>query len=310
MNKVIKYCLTSAGVFIVLGVVICGVCFLLGGKNVFAEAIDYANENTVLTIERGAFGIFDTSIDFDKKIGSGNKISEKLDGVYSVKADEVSELVVKFGAGQLIINESEDENIHVSADNEADVKCGLKGNKLIVETSRAKGIAKVANGNNVIIAIPSNAKFDKVNLEIGACECIVNTALEINNDLDVSIGAGSLVLTKVKANSMDVDLGAGSVEIYSLNVDNADFEVGMGSIEAKGDINKKLDAECAMGSIDLVLDRPVSEYNFDIDCSMGSVEIDGKEYAGIASSKNQKGSSDTLLDLECSMGAIVVDFSK
>lgn len=82
----------------------------------------------------------------------------------------------------------------------------------------------------------------------------------------------------------------------------------MGSFDYTGSIRGSIAAECSMGSIDFLLDGDQMDYNYDIDCAMGSIEVDHREYAGIAAEKHIDNDAAWNCSLECAMGGITLRF--
>ena len=64
-----------------------------------------------------------------------------------------------------------------------------------------------------------------------------------------------------------------------------------------------------MGTMDLEISGQKSDYSYTLECGIGSIQIDGDEYSGLAQEKqiDNPGAS-RYIDLECGIGTINVAF--
>ena len=85
-------------------------------------------------------------------------------------------------------------------------------------------------------------------------------------------------------------MGTGNVDLENLNVQN-------------------LEADCGIGNIDLDINGKESDYDYEISCSAGAVDIGDSSYSGIGHEKkiSNPGASGKM-DLDCGVGNITVDF--
>ena len=85
-------------------------------------------------------------------------------------------------------------------------------------------------------------------------------------------------------------MGTGNVDLDNLNVQN-------------------LEADCGIGNIDLDINGKESDYDYEISCSAGEIDIGDSSYSGIGHEKkiSNPGASGKM-DLDCGVGNITVDF--
>ena len=90
----------------------------------------------------------------------------------------------------------------------------------------------------------------------------------------------------------------------------ADLEIGTGSMTFADLSARKTDGECGLGELDLTLTGTQENYNYDLECGVGNLDVGSDSYSGLGREKSisNKG-ADRKLDLECGMGNISVDFS-
>ena len=58
------------------------------------------------------------------------------------------------------------------------------------------------------------------------------------------------------------------------------------------------------------LEGAEQDYNYDIECGLGSVRIGDKRYNDLADDHEVNNGGSTMVDISCSMGSVEVDFTK
>ena len=118
------------------------------------------------------------------------------------------------------------------------------------------------------IELPSDMVFDSVDIEAGAC------AMEIES---------------LKTKVLDAELGAGELIINQLDVQKCELSVGMGNAV-------------------ICLEGRKEDYNYDIECGAGNVDIGNESFGGLASERKINNYADASIDIECGMGNVTIDF--
>lgn len=134
------------------------------------------------------------------------------------------------------------------------------------------GIGVSDNSNaSLTITIPQDMSFEKVTLEIGASQAEI---------------------TDLKATKLDVEVGVGEAIIRNLDVE-------------------QLDAETGVGQLTIEVIGTEEDYNYSLECGVGSIKIADSSYGGIGSSHtvNNPG-ADRNMDIECGVGEIEIDFTE
>ena len=115
----------------------------------------------------------------------------------------------------------------------------------------------------------------------------------------------------VKLQELEIEMGAGEFESKNpVTAREADLEIGTGSMTFADLSARKTDGECGLGELDLTLTGTQEDYNYDLECGVGNLDVGSDSYSGLGREKtiSNKG-ADRKLDLECGMGNISVDFS-
>ncbi len=121
-------------------------------------------------------------------------------------------------------------------------------------------------------------------------------------EVHITVPAG-VVLEEVS-----VDVGAGGVEIYQIACKDMDVDLKAGSVEFHADVQERLRAECQAGEIRGFLAGSREEFNLDLECSVGSVTVDGSTWAGLFMNEEPEGGGSKEMELSCEAGSINLDF--
>lgn len=323
MNKFIKGCLYVAGILTALGLVFFLLGSVFGGLRQVIEIGNRGEFNCAsitphgIHVEIGDFDIGDFSVgdideyeafedDFEDDVEESELIdfsNESLGSASDIKAIDVS-----LGAGELFIRESEDDQYRMEADHVYKVQCYIRDSVLHV---RGVGV----NGNNagikkqrIILYVPKGAGLLDTDIELGAGVGKIEGIT--TEELSVEVGAGELKGNDITAAIANIQVGAGSAELIDCAFGEAEYEVGLGSIYYQGGLNGSVDVNCNMGNVELNLDGLEEDYDYRIDCAMGSVNVGGRQFAGISGEKRIDNGAPNHMEIDCSMGNITVQFEE
>lgn len=183
-------------------------------------------------------------------------------------------------------NESDTITVEVINDTYGDVSVREEGSSLEIVSTRKQKESK----RTVKVSYPKETTF---------------------REAEISVDAGVLDLrSNFAANSLDIAIGAGEFKNSgSITAMEADLEVGTGTMELTGLDAREISGECGMGTMDLEVSGQKSDYSYTLECGIGSIQIDGDEYSGLAQEKqiDNPGAS-RYIDLECGIGTINVAF--
>ena len=159
------------------------------------------------------------------------------------------------------------------------------------DTLKVRSTKKLSKTRKVHISYPEDVKLQELEIEMGAGTVYLNRDIETEK-LSVEMGAGEFESKNpVTAREADLEIGTGSMTF-------ADLSAG------------KADGECGLGELNLTLTGKQEDYNYDLECGVGNLDVGSDSYSGLGREKTifNKG-ADRKLDLECGMGNISVDFS-
>ena len=285
MKKGTKGMLIAAGAFAVAGIGFCiggiSVAAVETGGNVFDQAGQLLQDNDYPLaglIHWGNAQYHSSDIDWDA-----------LDG-NTVDMDFASDLEISLKYDELLIQEYDGDKIRVNVANDA------KNDVVVKETSGKITITDTRSGNvkkkkQIKVIVPSGKDFDTVSLGVDMGTIDLECDLKVQ-ELSVEVGAGEFSgYGNITAAYCDLQVGAGTIDIDQIDV-------------------KKLNPDCGAGEIDMVLTVKEKDYNYDLSCGMGEINLEDSEYSGIGIEKNisNEGARKDMV-LECGMGEIDVEFT-
>lgn len=285
MKKGTKGMLIAAGAFAVAGIGLCiggiSVAAVETGGNVFDQAGQLLQDNDYPLaglIHWGNVQYHSSDIDWDA-----------LDG-NTVDMDFASDLEISLKYDELLIQEYDGDKIRVNVANDA------KNDVVVKETSGKITITDTRSGNvkkkkQIKVSVPSVKEFDTVSLGVDMGTIDLECDLKVQ-ELSMEVGAGEFSgYGNITAAYCDLQVGAGTIDIDQLDI-------------------QKLNADCGAGEIDMVVTGKEKDYNYDLSCGMGEINLEDSEYSGIGIEKNisNEGARKDMV-LECGMGEIDVEFT-
>lgn len=285
MKKGTKGMLIAAGAFAVAGIGLCiggiSVAAVETGGNVFDQAGQLLQDNDYPLaglIHWGNAQYHSSDIDWDA-----------LDG-NTVDMDFASDLEISLKYDELLIQEYDGDKIRVNVANDA------KNDVVVKETSGKITITDTRSGNvkkkkQIKVIVPSGKDFDTISLGVDMGTIDLECDLKVQ-ELSVEVGAGEFSgYGNITAAYCDLQVGAGTIDMDQLDI-------------------QKLNADCGAGEIDMVVTGKEKDYNYDLSCGMGEINLEDSEYSGIGIEKNisNEGARKDMV-LECGMGEIDVEFT-
>ena len=260
MKKGTKGMLIAVGAFAVAGVGFCiggiSVAAVETGGNVFDQAGQLLQDNDYPLaglIHWGNAQYHSSDIDWDA-----------LDG-NTVDMDFASDLEISLKYDELLIQEYDGDKIRVNVANDA------KNDVVVKETSGKITITDTRSGNvkkkkQIKVIVPSGKDFDTVSLGVDMGTIDLECDLKVQ-ELSVEVGAGEFSgYGNITAAYCDLQVGAGTIDIDQIDV-------------------QKLNADCGAGEIDMVVTGKEKDYNYELSCGMGEIDLENSEYSGLGIEK-------------------------
>ena len=200
--------------------------------------------------------------------------------------DGVSKLDLSIRTGELYLKEynGNEIKVEVSGKDREKVRVGQEGETLVLES-----IGRVQD-REITVSYPKKMEFEDASVDVAAGTVNLDDDFYAKK-LEVSVAAGEFSNDgAVTAEKADISVGTGNVDLDNLNVQN-------------------LEADCGIGNIDLDINGKELDYDYEISCSAGEIDIGESSYSGIGHEKkiSNPGASGKM-DLDCGVGNITVDF--
>ena len=317
MKKFIKFSFVVAMILIIVG----GVFYMLGRKDGREEMnellsefgadwmnVDWSNNfdfdsydlERVDIIDFGSYDINDSSIFNDNyAIWSGDV---KKQTVYQGSIDELN---LEIGGSMVTIEDSDDGNIYIEGKNVGKMQAYVEGDTLYVKSVRPANLMDEVKNSTITLYLP-NSSLQLLDVSLGAGQLkMENLAVQ---DMTASIGAGQLLMEDMALGNLKVSLGAGELEAEDVTVENLTASIGAGNMDFSGGIYRSAEISCSMGNVDMELEGDKDDFNYQLSCVAGNMEIDGDRYSGAAMERYIDNGAAKTITIDCSMGNVEVDF--
>lgn len=286
-----------AGIFFLLGIMLVAIGYVKGGFKELEEGSVLSTLPYTGWFNDGSYNEENVSEDLREMV-----IDNGEEAIYA--AADVEKIKISLGGCQIKITESDSDDIKITHSKDYKMKSYISGESLHIES---KTDTKLSSNSKVLIEIPANIQFRDVDIELGAVDFISDIKLNCEN-IDIEVGAGSVDFKDITANDMKLNGGAGEINLANANVDNANIALGMGSIIYSGDIKKDLDLNVSMGSLEMTLNSAEKEHNYTVSAAGGSVSIGSNSVDGFGSDRTIDNNVESEYNIDCAMGSVDIDF--
>ncbi|MCM1267056.1 MAG: DUF4097 family beta strand repeat-containing protein [Bacteroidales bacterium] len=329
MNKFMRRCLITALVLLLIGCVISGTGWVLGGFRQmekineigwfpFVYQGDSVHWSLGFADNEGAFGK-----DWEKK----GYLPIEDGGHASFSADSCRELELELGGCSLYLQESEDDQVKIDVEGNAlRFYWLLDGSTLRI---RNAGRTKIAgSADKIYLSLPTDFIFDEADVTIGAgtmrgdalrardLDMVVGAGTcdvqELaGNEISMEIGAGDVKTAHLDAEELSVDVGAGEADLRGVSVRRElDLNLGAGNAEIEGEITGELSVECGMGNVAMRLAGSEDDHAYDVSCNMGNVRVGSRKIDGLSASQEWNSGQRSVFEIECNMGNVEISFAE
>lgn len=219
-------------------------------------------------------------------------------GTYgSFKDSEVRSLDISIGAAEAVIASGDSYSVEYKNMEAGDITVGLSG----LGTLSIKNNATYRNFTfwmrsdsknppRILIKVPSDARLDLFKLSLGAGS-VTSSGLRLKADkIDLSVGAGNLVLG-------NIDGGCGKLSC------------GMGNLEYSGKVSGKVKTDCGMGKLQMNLTGKESEYSFAASVGLGQVQFNKIQKNGIGRLECPEKKANHI-EASCGMGLVKIEMKE
>ncbi len=306
MKKFMKFCFVLALVLIIVG----GMFYMLGRraggrqdmndllKEIGGDWVDFDWEDH---IDFAGYEIDDASMFSESYAVWKGDVERQM-----VVQGSVGELNLEIGGSMIEIKDSPDGNIYIEGESVGKMQAYVEGDVLYIKSVRPANLADEIKNSSIILYLPEECSLRRLDLSLGAGQLkLKNRVVE---DMEVSVGAGQLLLTDVTLNTLEVSLGAGELRAQDVTVLSLDASIDMGNMDFTGAINESAEISCSMGNVNMDLEGNQEDFNFQLNCVAGNMEIDGERFSGAAMDRYIDNGAAKYMEINCSMGNVDIKF--
>lgn len=316
MKKFLKFCFVTAIILILLGLILSAGSIAAGGGKEFVRMV----QNGDLTINGDDFGFIS---DYENRLEIGGveplydlddveilkNGKEVLTGdipLMEVPAENIKDLDINLGGGEFYIKNSSDGKFYIEAENVEKLQVYAEDKEMYLKALRNK----INDEETKVSFYIPEVEYKNIDLSLGAGMLIFEDSI-ITGDFDGEVGAGQMIIEDIICQNLDINVGAGEFIGEKVDINGeTELKVGAGHIEVSGSVGKNIDIKCSMGGAELSLNHSETDFNYEIECVAGTVEVGNEEFAAFSTERTVDNHASREMDIECSMGAVVIDFEE
>ena len=314
MKKFFKGCFITALICLVLGVALVVIVALVGDKEKIAEEIYNLTDGKV-EIHMDSWNDFGIHISGDWEgrydineasvFDDGHEVWEGDVKKTQVNQEDVDALEIHVGGNSLEVKVSEDDYYYIEQKGEGKLQAYEENNALYIKAVVNKVSGK-KEGPQIILYVPADADLEKINVELGAGTVV---ASELNaKTVEIDLGAGYLEWKSLNADSLLVDIDAGKVVVKDAKLGDLEVDCAAGDCQVQGELQGNAEVECAAGNVSLSPVGKETEFNYDLKCTVGSIQVGDVEVSEMNETKKMDNGASKTMELSVSAGNIEVEF--
>lgn len=183
--------------------------------------------------------------------------------------EEIKELCLEVSAAEVTIRQGQQLSVET---NGKYIRCESRNGILTVRETEQFSLLR-RDVATVTITIPAGTVFQRVELETGAGQVLVE---ELRCDhLELDMGAGELVVDHLEATaSAELQGGAGRLSIRNGELRDLELDMGVGEVELCSRLLGEADIGMGTGSATLELIGTREDYQISIDTGIGSARLE------------------------------------
>lgn len=279
MNKFTKGCLLVTAFLLVVGLLVGGIGFALGGMKMVR---DMAWAGDFSWGHNGYFPYIVGNNDSWDWENEGFSYAKSFEDDEVAEKDEIDSLDIEMGKGALYIHESDSDFFQVKVNN-GYFRYEVKDATLVIEAFKGR----VDHNSTVDLYIPAGKTFREADLKVGAALMEAN---ELRADeISLQVGAGEATINKAEAERLDLDIAVGTLVINAA---------------VSGDI----EADCGVGTLEMYLDGREEDFNYSIGGGLSNISVGMRSISGMGVDDYINNEADKVMNLKCGLGNLSVEF--
>lgn len=157
-----------------------------------------------------------------------------------------------------------------------------------------------------VITIPKDFEVETFNLEVDTGSVKIDNLLTKEAYINVDTGDCNIKnLTALNKSNYSVDTG--NLTIQNLTAKDVTLDCGVGNINVNGVITGQSEVTCDVGNVMVNCVGNIDNYNYSVDCGIGTVIINDNKYTGVSSEYTKNNDAENGFTLECDIGKITLN---
>ena len=127
-------------------------------------------------------------------------------------------------------------------------------------------------------------------------------------EADMNLDAGSIYIEDIHTKQLDIDVNAGEVYIDHFLTNELSMNCDVGTIDAVGKTMEDAELDSGVGEIDFTAIGSETDYNYDLNCDVGSIVCGTRKFTELGSEYNIDNQADKTMSIDCGVGDVNVQF--
>lgn len=317
MKGFTKFCLILCGILVVLGCIGIGAGIAMGIEP--SRILDLAHYPGKFASER--LSVLDDIADIPALKGSNPTNAEEY-----YELENLERLEFDLSLCDLKIQTHEKDFIILEAENTGTTFQSSADNDTLYLEDKRKAPVTGRNMNNALrltLYLPENARED-INIIIGAGKL---TADCLNAEhITIETGVSELKIGTLQGEDIAISTGTCDWKVDFLSAsEQCSIDVGVGDITLKKYEGANLNLNCGAGDIKITAVGKKQDYNYDLNCFMGTIHLNhqeqisdrshdheehDEEHSGIGCHVNVDNQAGREIDIQCAAGNLELNFEE
>lgn len=227
-------------------------------------------------------------------------------------AEEIRGINLEIDCAELTVETAAVGEVQITArlDDDVDYESSVCDGKLSI-SCKYHGVKRHIRTENLVrieIVLPEEKHFTEITMETGAGNIDMRNAKLWCDNLDMEVGAGNVKIGELRVEeALSVTVGAGNAELYSAGVKKINVDCGAGEFRMQGTVAEELNVDCGVGKCDIALSGRESDYNYSVECAIGSVSVNGNKIGGLGGKHDsQNANASGRINVSCGIGKVKI----
>jgi len=223
----------------------------------------------------------------------------------------VRNLVVDLKASSLDIRDGDVPGYRATDFREGTISIRIDGDTLTVEETDWRHriqFGKHHLKSHLEIVLPEGVTLETSTISVGAGSM---TMTDIDADtFNIESGAGSIKGDGIRAKRASLKTGAGSLEFTDSSFGETLIQTGAGRVRFDGELDSRSVISTGAGSVELDLAGSEDDYRVDFTRGIGSVRVGRSSYNGIGSGTAGNQDAERHLEITTGVGSVCIRFKE